>query len=190
MNIDNLKQIKKFDKSEVYKSIETLPDQIRQVLNDARLIKIPREYSKVNQVIVNGMGASNIGARIVKAVFSDQIKVPISITPGYSVPANVNKNTLYIISSYSGNTEEPLSVYKEVKKRGAKILGITSQSGNKLEKLMIKENIPGYIFKPEFNIPNDSRKDKLKGVVFRDMVDFLMMDKDIEELEKNKVWNK
>ncbi|HDH31758.1 MAG TPA: SIS domain-containing protein [Candidatus Wolfebacteria bacterium] len=151
MNIDNLKQIKKFDKSEVYKSIETLPDQIRQVLNDARLIKIPREYSKVNQVIVNGMGASNIGARIVKAVFSDQIKVPISITPGYSVPANVNKNTLYIISSYSGNTEEPLSVYKEVKKRGAKILGITSQSGNKLEKLMIKENIPGYIFKPEFN---------------------------------------
>ncbi len=46
------------------------------------------------------------------------------------------------------------------------------------------------IFKPEFNIPNDSRKDKLKGVVFRDMVDFLMMDKDIEELEKNKVWNK
>jgi glucose/mannose-6-phosphate isomerase len=97
------------------------------------------------------MGGSNLGAGIVKAVFSDQIKVPISIIPGYSVPANVDKNTLYIISSYSGNTEEPLSVYKEVKKRGAKILGIASQSGNKLEKLMIKENIPGYIFNPEFS---------------------------------------
>jgi len=46
------------------------------------------------------------------------------------------------------------------------------------------------IFKPEFNIPNDSREGKLEGVVFRDFVDFLMMDKDIEELEKNKVWNK
>lgn len=151
MNLDNLNQIKKLDKNEVYKSIETLPDQIRQVLNDARLIKVPREYSKINQVIVNGMGASNLGAGIVKAVFSDQLKVPISITPGYEIPKNVNKNTLYIISSYSGSTEEPLSVYKEVKKRGAKILAITSRGGNRLEKLMIKDNIPGYIYSTEFN---------------------------------------
>lgn len=151
MNLDNLNQIKKLDKSEVCKSIETLPDQIRQVLDEARLIKVPREYSKINQVIVNGMGASNLGAGIIKAVFSDQIKVPINIIPGYEIPASVDKNTLYIISSYSGSTEEPLSVYEKVKKRGAKIMAITSQSGNKLEKLMVKENIPGYIFKPEFN---------------------------------------
>ncbi len=151
MALDNFKQIKKLDKSGVYKSIETLPDQIRQVLEDSRLIKIPREFSKINQVVVNGMGASNLGAGIVKAVFADQIKAPINITPGYAVPANVNKNTLYVISSYSGNTEEPLSVYKEVKKRGAKIMAITSRGDSKLEKLMIKENIPGYIFKPKFN---------------------------------------
>ncbi|NIA18265.1 MAG: SIS domain-containing protein [Actinobacteria bacterium] len=151
MTLDNLNQIKKLDKSEVYKSIETLPDQIRQVLDDSRLIKIPRAFSKINQVAVNGMGGSNLGAGIIKAVFSDRLKAPISITPGYSVPDSVDKNTLYIISSYSGNTEEPLSVYKEVKKRGAKIMAITSRGDNKLEKLMIKESIPGYIFKPKFN---------------------------------------
>lgn len=151
MNLDNLNQIKKLDKSEVYKSIAALPDQIRQVLDEARLIKVPREYSKINQVMVNGMGASNLGAGIVKAVFSDQIKVPLNIVPGYEVPASVDKNSLYIISSYSGSTEEPLSVYEKVKKRGAKILAITSRGGNKLEKLMIKDNIPGYIFKPDFN---------------------------------------
>ena len=151
MMLDNLNQIKKLDKSGVYESIQVLSDQIRQVLRDARSIKIPREYSKINQVVVNGMGGSNLGAGIVKSVFSDQIKVPITITPGYSVPASVDNNTLYIISSYSGNTEEPLSVYREVKKRKAKILAIASQSGNKLEKLMIKDNIPGYIFKPENN---------------------------------------
>ncbi len=151
MALDNFNQITKLDKSDVYKSIETLPDQIKQVLEDSRLIKIPREFNKVNQVVVNGMGASNLGAGIVKAVFADKIKIPINITPGYAVPANVNKNTLYIISSYSGNTEEPLSVYKEVKKRGAKIIAITSKGNGKLAKLMIKENIPGYMFKPKFN---------------------------------------
>lgn len=151
MNLNNINQIKKLDKSSVYKSIEFLPAQIRQVMEDARLIKIPREYNKVNQIVINGMGASNLGAGIIKAVFSDQIKLPINITPGYEVPANVDKNTLYIISSYSGGTEEPLSVYKEVVKRGAKVIAITARGNGKLEKLMIKNNIPGYIYHPEFN---------------------------------------
>lgn len=157
MVLDDLKRIKKFDKSEVYKSIETFPDQVRQVLSDARLIKIPREYSKVNQVVVSGMGGSNLGAGIVKAVFANQIKVPVTITPGYSVPASVDNNTLYVLSSYSGNTEETLSVYKEVKKRKAKIIAITSRENGKLEKLMLKDNIPGYIFKPDFNPSGEPR---------------------------------
>jgi len=151
MQLDNIKKMQKLDANHVAESISLLPDQIRQVLHEARLIKVPREYSKVTQVVVNGMGGSNLGAGIVKSVFFGQIKVPISIVPGYSVPAHVNKNTLYIISSYSGTTEEPLSTYKEAKKRGAKIMAITSHSKNKLEKLMIKDNIPGYIFKPEYN---------------------------------------
>lgn len=151
MNLDNFQQYKKFDTGQVAESIELLPDQIRQVLSEAHLIKIPREYNKVTQVVINGMGGSNIGAHIVKSLFRDQIKVPISITPGYNVPAHVNKNTLYIISSYSGNTEEPLSTYQEVKKRGAKILAITAKGKGKLEKLMIKDNIPGYVFKPRYN---------------------------------------
>ncbi len=152
INLDNQKIYKKFDTGGVAKSIEQLADQVRQVLEEARLVKVPADYSKVTQVIVNGMGGSNIGIRIVKSVFAYQLKVPVTITPGYEVPASVNKNTLYLISSYSGTTEEPLSVYKEVKKRGAKVMAITVDSKkSKLMRLMLKENIPGYIFKPEFN---------------------------------------
>lgn len=151
MNLNNIKQIKKQDAGQAAESISLLADQARQVLHEARLIKIPKEYSKITQVVVSGMGGSNIGARIIKSVFSDQIKAPISITPGYEIPAHVNENTLYIISSYSGSTEEPLSAYAEAKNRGAKIMAITSHGKGKLEKLMIQDNIPGYIFKPEYN---------------------------------------
>lgn len=149
--LDELDKIKKLDKSGTLGSIELLYSQIRQVLDESRLIKIPREYSKVKNVVINGMGASNLGAGIFKAVFNDKIKVPISIAPGYEIPAYVSENTLYIISSYSGNTEEPLSVYNEVKKRGAKIMAITSNGNSQLEKLIIKDNIPGYIFKSDKN---------------------------------------
>ena len=152
INLDQTKIYQKYDTGQVAKSIELLADQVRQVLSEARLIKIPREYSKINQVVVNGMGGSNVGAGIVKAALSSRIKAPLILTPGYEVPHYVGKNTLYVISSYSGNTEEPLSVYGEVKSRGAKILAITCDSKkNKLADLMLKENIPGYIFKPEYN---------------------------------------
>lgn len=152
MNLDNFKQMKKLDTGQVAESIELLPDQIRQVLEESRLVKIPSEYSRVTSVVVNGMGGSNIGAGIVKSIFGPQIKVPLTITPGYQVPGQVNAKTLFLISSYSGATEEPLSTYTEIKKRKAKILAITGHGPqNKLEKLMMKDNIPGYIFKPQYN---------------------------------------
>ncbi len=134
---------------QIIKSIQYLPDQIRDILGQARLIKIPTEYKNVSRIVVNGMGGSNLGARIVKSVTVDKLKAPLDIVPGYEVPSYVDKNTLYILSSYSGTTEEPLSVYNKIKKRGAKILAITS--GGEMEALMLKDNIPGIIFKPRFN---------------------------------------
>ncbi|MFH1583472.1 MAG: SIS domain-containing protein [Candidatus Falkowbacteria bacterium] len=150
-NLDDQKIYKKLDTGEVARSIEMLATQMKQVLGQAHLVKVPCEYSRITQVVVNGMGGSNIGIGLIKAALSDRIKLPITITPGYQVPASVDKNTLYLISSYSGNTEEPLSVYTEVKKRGAKIMAIAEAGKNKLARLMIKDNIPGYMFKPEFN---------------------------------------
>ena len=158
MTLDDEKNYAKLDHGQVAKSIEVLPDQIRQVLEESRLIKIPREYSQCAHVVINGMGGSNLGARIIKALFADQIKVPILISPGYGVPAYVGKSTLYIISSYSGSTEEPLSTYQVAKKKGAKIMAITMHSAkNPLEKLMLKDDIPGYIFTPQFNPSNQPR---------------------------------
>ena len=93
MMLDNVKKIKNEDKGLVAKSIEFLPDQMRQVLDESRLIKIPSSFSKVTQVVVSGMGGSNLGAGIVKAALSDQIKLPLSIHPGYHVPKNVNEKT-------------------------------------------------------------------------------------------------
>lgn len=158
MILDSIKQINKLDTGKISESIQCFYKQIQQVLEELALIKIPYKCNNITQIVVNGMGGSNLGAGIVKSVFSDQIKVPISITPGYAVPRNVNKNTLYIISSYSGATEEPLSVYQEIKKRKAKIIGITSYNAkSKLAKLMKKENIPGYIFNPKHNPSNSPR---------------------------------
>lgn len=151
MNLDDQKIYKKLDLGKVAESIASLAAQMKQVLKQADLIKLPSVYGRVTQVVVNGMGGSNIGVGLVKAALSDRLKAPIAITPGYQVPASVDENTLYLISSYSGNTEEPLTVFNEVKRRGAKILGMAEESDNKLARLMKENNILGYTFKPDNN---------------------------------------
>jgi len=155
MNLDNIKDIKKLDISMVSESIEALPLQIKQVMSDAKKIKIPASYKNITSIVVAGMGGSNLGAEILRSVFSDQIKVPITILADYTVPASVNKDTLYVFSSYSGTTEEPLSTYFEVKKRKAKMIAITAHhEKNTLERLMKKDGIPGYVFEHKQN-PSD-----------------------------------
>jgi len=149
MNLNNTKEIQKLDKDNVSESISLLPEQIKQVLNDTKNIKLPESYKKCTKIMINGMGGSNLGAWVLKRLFNDQLKVPVDILDGYTVPKSVDKNTLFLFSSYSGTTEEVLSTYKEIKKRGAKMLILAS--GGPLEKRAKKENIPGFIFNPKFN---------------------------------------
>lgn len=152
MKLDDPKLYKKLDKYQVGRSIELLPSQIEQVLDDSRSIKIPAEYKKCTKILVNGMGGSSLGAYMVKAIFAKELKAPFNVEPGYVLPNYVDKNTLYIIISYSGTTEEPISTYNEAKKRGAKIMAIAeNKPTSALYKIIKKNNLPAYVFNPENN---------------------------------------
>jgi glucose/mannose-6-phosphate isomerase len=152
MNLDDLKTVSALDSDCVAESIRFLPVQIKDAASLDKNFKLPADYKKISRVVINGMGGSNLGARIIASVFKEEASVPILIEPGYGVPGYVDSKTLYIISSYSGNTEEPLSVYAEAKRRGAKIVLITAAGAkNKLANLMKKENLPGIVFSPQNN---------------------------------------
>jgi glucose/mannose-6-phosphate isomerase len=153
MQLDNLKKMNSLDKGRVADSIDALGAQIEQVISDGAKIKIPESYKKVNKVVVSGMGGSNLGPRIIKSALADRIKVPFIIEPGYEVPKYVDSKTLFILSSYSGTTEETLSVISEVQKRKAKLAAITADNGNKnpLAELIRNGLAAGYAFEPANN---------------------------------------
>ncbi|NTU99012.1 hypothetical protein HGA64_03340 [Candidatus Falkowbacteria bacterium] len=155
--LDDLNRIKQFDTGKVAESISSLAEQMQQVLEEAKLIKIPESYKDITQIVVKGMGGSNLGAHIIKDALADKLPVPLNISAGYDIPASVNSKTLYVLSSYSGTTEEVLSVYNEVKKREAKIIAIVSEGNSQLEKIIKDDNIPAYIFKPKYNPSNQPR---------------------------------
>lgn len=153
--LDNLKLIKSLDKSNMLGSIEMLDKQIEQTWAEVNKLSIPSSYKKVNKVIINGMGGSAIGGHILRALYYDKLKVPVGIINSYHIPECVDHNTLYVVSSYSGDTEEPLEEINKAIKRKAKIIGITS--GGKLEKIFRKKGLPCFVFNPKYNPCNEPR---------------------------------
>ena len=77
----------------------------------------------LRDVVIAGMGGSGIVGGIFKELYS---KLPVVLANSYELPDFVEKGTLVVAISYSGNTEETLAACAEAKKRGASIVGITS----------------------------------------------------------------
>lgn len=86
-----------------------------------------------NNIIIAGLGGSGIGGQIVKAFYNKETPVPVQCIADYELPAYANEKTLIIAASYSGNTEETITVFNEALARGCKILTLTT--GGKLKQL-------------------------------------------------------
>ncbi len=80
----------------------------------------------ISNIIITGLGGSGIGGTILSELVSDSCPVPILVNKDYFLPAFANENTLLIVSSYSGNTEETLQVMETAIAKKLQIVCITS----------------------------------------------------------------
>jgi len=152
--LDNLKQIEKIDSQNMLGSIEKLPKQIAQVKEDFKKVSLPK-FKNIKNIVICGMGGSALGGHILKSLYFDELKIPVEIVSDYHMPSWVEKDTLCIISSYSGNTEEPLNAMKDGIRKKANIFGIAS--GGKLADIIKKGKINGYVFDPKHNVCGQPR---------------------------------
>lgn len=128
------------------KSIELLGEQIKQAYFEAKKLKIPKNYSQINKIVTSGMGGSQLGVDLVRQLFADKIKLPIIQVRGYNLPKFIDNKTLVFLLSYSGGTEEVLSVARIAHQSPAKVIIISA--GGQLSKLATSNKIPAYVFKP------------------------------------------
>jgi len=139
--LDNLKRMEKIDKSNMRKLLLEFPFQCKEAVKLGKDLVIPKEFSQeITKVMVCGLGGSAIGGDILKTLLSEKLELPIWVNRSYTLPSVVDKKTLVFIVSYSGNTEETLSAYKEAIKRGIMVISISS--GGELRQLSKKDKIP------------------------------------------------
>lgn len=111
--------------------IAAFPENLTEALKIAENSPLTKNYPKFNNVVICGMGGSGIGGKLVASWIVNEINIPINFCQDYSLPNYVDKKTLIIASSNSGNTEETLSAVEEAHKKGSSIIGICS--GGKLK---------------------------------------------------------
>ncbi len=96
----------------------------------------------ISAVVLAGMGGSGIAGDIVRAVGATNCQVPITVVKGYECPAFVGPTTLLLALSFSGNTEETLSVTQSAHAAGANVISVSS--GGELTQLATRTNTPCY----------------------------------------------
>jgi len=106
--------------------IQAFPAQLKRAIEIGQNAKIGKSKFPIRNILISGLGGSGIGGTILSNVLRDDIAVPIIVNKEYQIPAFVNENSLVIISSYSGNTEETLSALMQAFKKNAQIICITS----------------------------------------------------------------
>lgn len=119
--------------------IARFPAQLEEALNIAQNITLKKHNAPFRSVFISGLGGSGIGGGFVQDFVRGVCKLPVVVSKGYQAPNWINKHTLAICSSYSGNTEETISTFEQLLGTGAKIVVIAS--GGKLIDLAKKHGL-------------------------------------------------
>jgi len=152
--LDSREQIAELDQENMLGSVEALAHQVTHAWHDTQQLTW-QAGKEIRNVVVSGMGGSGLGADVIKNLFKSELKVPFEFVHDYTLPGYVNENTLVILSSYSGNTEETLSGAELVIERKAQVMVISA--GGKLADLAKQQNWTLYQIDPQFNPCNQPR---------------------------------
>lgn len=123
--LDDLERIAQLDGSDALGLAAETPAQL---LKDFMVGELTADQP-ISSVVYSGMGGSALQADLVQTF--PALTVPFVVVKDYNLPDFVGPNTLVIVASYSGNTEEMLEGLEQARQAGAQIVVLAG--GGKLQ---------------------------------------------------------
>ena len=110
-------------------AVAGLPEQLVAAHADAATLIRAEDLpgaDTIRNIVVLGMGGSAISGDVLGAVANGMLPVPVTVLRQYRIPAFVGPHTLAFAVSYSGGTEETLSMTRAALDAGARVVAIAS----------------------------------------------------------------
>jgi len=98
----------------------------------------PVDFKNIDHIIFAGMGGSGAIGDLFASLLS-KTNIHVSLVKGYLLPKTVDKNTLIVTTSVSGNTIETLTILESAKNLDCNIIGFSS--GGKMKEFCDKNKI-------------------------------------------------
>ena len=141
--------IENIDKKEMYKVYDKWSEIAKNTYEENWK---SLEYENIDHIVFAGMGGSGSIGDIFSAILS-QTKLHVTVVKGYALPKTVDKNSLVVVTSVSGNTAEALSILEQAKSLDCNLIAVSS--GGKIEQIC-NENKIEYRKIKEYNSPRAS----------------------------------
>ncbi len=116
------------------------PAQIRDALEALAHEPWPAPAAAPDLLAIGAMGGSAMAAELLAALESDRLPRPLLVVRDYQWPACVTARSLVLLCSYSGNTEETLSLYRAAVERGIPRLALAT--GGTLAAWCARDGVP------------------------------------------------
>ena len=143
-DLDNFSEFKKLDPQNMLGEIDGLPDQLKSAWELGQTMPLP-DARNVQRLVVAGMGGSAIGADLVTSAVLQTCTVPVFIHRDYGLPAFAKgMETLVVLSSHSGNTEETLNSFDAAVANQCNVVIIST--GGELSRRAKERGIPVWTF--------------------------------------------
>lgn len=135
----SIKRIRRIDKSSMLETLLDFPEQCLAASDIARKSDLLVGPNDFNKIVFAGLGGSAAGGDVVRSCLYSESKLPILVFREYDMPRFLDEKTLTFVCSYSGNTEETLSAYKQAKEASSRIIAISS--GGKLKEHCLNDKV-------------------------------------------------
>jgi glucose/mannose-6-phosphate isomerase len=144
MRLEDPQVRRKQDPAGMLTLIERFPQMCTEAWDLGSAVQVPSV--RPNVIVAMGMGGSGIGGDLLRAILFDEETAPVVSVKDYRAPGFAGRGTLAFACSYSGNTEETLAAYEEVRRRGATCVAVTS--GGELLRLAKERNDAAVVVPP------------------------------------------
>ena len=133
--IMNLEDLEKMDSKKMFKVYDMWPDIAKESYEQE--FSKP-EFDDIDHIVFSGMGGSGTMGDVFSSILSKN-DIHTSVVKGYLLPKTVDENTLVVVTSVSGNTQEPLTILKNSKNSKAKF--IVFSSGGMIKEYALKNKM-------------------------------------------------